>query len=114
MSRVEGKVAIITGAASGLGVKNSLTNAIILDDGRIAISGNSGTVTIVDLFNKKNIETCVRSDRLSNTSIVNLGNDEFLIAGQKGIRKHSMSQCYENFVSDDPALQDSYYTVDLS
>ena len=56
----------------------------------------------------------MRSDRLSNTSIVNLDNDEFLIAGQKGVRKHSMSQCYENFVSDDPALQDSYYTVDLS
>ena len=109
----DGDCKVFTFEYQNIGVKNSLTNAIILDDGRIAISGNSGTVTIVDLFNKKNIETCVRSDRLSNTSIVNLGNDEFLIAGQKGIRKHSMSQCYENFVSDDPALQDSYYTVDL-
>ena len=48
-----------------IGSKNSLTNAIILDDGRIAISGNGGSVSVVDLFRKNNIETCVRSDRVS-------------------------------------------------
>lgn len=96
-----------------IGTKNSLTDAIILDDGRIAISGNGGSVTVVDLFRKKNIETCVRSDRLSNTSIVYLGSDEFLIAGENGFRKHNMSQCYENFTSEGNNSQDSYYTIDL-
>ena len=96
-----------------IGSKNSLTSAIILDDGRIAISGNGGSVSVVDLFRKKNIETCVRSDRLSNTSIVYLGSDEFLLAGENGFRKHSMSQCYENFTSEDSSSQDSYFTVDL-
>ncbi len=96
-----------------IGSKNSLTNAIILNDGRIAISGNGGSVTVVDLFRKKNIETCVRSDRLSNTSIVYLGSDEFLLAGENGFRKHSMSECYENFTSDKSNSQDSYFTVDL-
>jgi len=96
-----------------IGSKNSLTNAIILDDGRIAISGNGGSVSIVDLFRKKNIETCVRSDRLSNTSIVYLGSDEFLLAGENGFRKHSMTECYENFTSEDSTSQDSYFTVDL-
>ena len=43
-----------------IGTKNSLTNAIMMDDGRIAISGNGGSVTIVDLY-KKTVETCVRS-----------------------------------------------------
>ena len=66
----DGDCKVFTFEYQNIGVKNSLTNAIILDDGRIAISGNSGTVTIVDLFNKKNIETCVRSDRLSNTCLL--------------------------------------------
>ncbi|MBD1141862.1 hypothetical protein IDH31_01765 [Pelagibacterales bacterium SAG-MED32] len=96
-----------------IGSKNSLTNAIILDDGRIAISGNGGAVSVVDLFRKKNIETCVRSDRLSNTSIVYLGSDEFLLAGENGFRKHSMTECYENFTSEDSTSQDSYFTIDL-
>ena len=85
----------------------------MLDDGRIAISGNGGSVSIVDLHRKKNIETCVRSDRLSNTSIVYLGSDQFLLAGENGFRKHSMSECLENFTSEDSSSQDSYFTVDL-
>ena len=84
-----------------------------MDDGRIAISGNGGSVSVVDLFRKKNIETCVRSDRLSNTSIVYLGSDEFLLAGENGFRKHSMAECYENFTSEDSTSQDSYFTIDL-
>ena len=96
-----------------IGSKNSLTNAIILDDGRIAISGNGGSVSVVDLFKKNNIETCVRSDRLSNTSIVYLGSDEFLLAGENGFRKHSMTECFENFTSEDSTSQDSYFTIDL-
>ena len=86
----------------------------MLEDGRIAISGNGGTISIIDLYRKKNIETCVRSDRLSNTSLVYLGNEEFLLAGEKGFRKHSMTKCLENFKSENSTSQDSYYTVDLS
>ena len=97
-----------------IGTKNSLTNAIMMDDGRIAISGNGGSVTIVDLYRKKTVETCVRSDRLSNTSIVYLGGEEFLLAGEEGFRKHSMEECYDNFVSLDTKSQDTYYTVDLN
>ena len=97
-----------------IGTKNSLTNAIMMDDGRIAISGNGGSVTIVDLYRKKTIETCVRSDRLSNTSIIYLGGEEFLLAGEDGFRKHSMTECYDNFASADSRSQDTYYTVDLN
>ncbi|WP_286943255.1 YCF48-related protein [Acinetobacter sp. UBA6526] len=97
-----------------IGTKNSLTNAIMMDDGRIAISGNGGSVTIVDLYKKKTVETCVRSDRLSNTSIVYLGGEEFLLAGEDGFRNHSMIECYDNFASSDTSSQDTYYTVDLN
>tara|TARA_B100001121_G_scaffold251420_1_gene227646 strand:- start:227 stop:1351 length:1125 start_codon:yes stop_codon:yes gene_type:complete len=97
-----------------IGTKNSLTSAVVLDDGRIALSGNGGVVSIVDLVRKKNIETCVRSDRLSNTSIVPLGTDEFLIAGENGIRKHSMGECYENYVSKRNNSQDSYIEVSIN
>ena len=97
-----------------IGSKNSLTNAVVLDDGRVAITGNGGVVSIIDLVKKMNIETCVRSDRLSNTSIIPLGSDEFLIAGEKGVRKHSMSQCYENFVSKKNNSQDSYIEVKIN
>ena len=97
-----------------IGTKNSLTNAIMMDDGRIAISGNGGSVTIVDLYRKKTVETCVRSDRLSNTSIVYLGDEEFLLAGEDGFRKHSMEECYDNFAAVSSKSQDTYYTVDLN
>ena len=93
--------------------KNSLTNAVTLDDGRIAMSGNGGAISIIDLYRKKNIETCVRSDRLSNTSVVYLGSDEFLLAGEKGFRKHSMSECYNNYSSEETSSQDSYFKLDL-
>ena len=97
-----------------IGTKNSLTNAALLEDGRIALSGNGGVVSIVDLIRKKNIETCVRSDRLSNTSIVPIGTDEFLIAGEDGIRKHSMSECLDNFVTKKNNSQDSYIKVNIN
>ena len=97
-----------------IGTKNSLTSAALLEDGRIALSGNGGVVSVVDLIRKKNIETCVRSDRLSNTSIVPLGADEFLIAGEDGIRKHSMSECLDNFVTKKNNSQDSYIKVNIN
>ena len=97
-----------------IGTKNSLTSAALLEDGRIALSGNGGVVSIVDLIRKKNIETCIRSDRLSNTSIVPLGADEFLIAGENGFRKHSMSECLDNFVTKKNNSQDSYIKVNIN
>ena len=96
-----------------IGSKNSLTNAVMLEDGRIAISGNGGAISVIDLFKKKNIETCIRSDRLSNTSVVYLGGDQYLLAGESGFRKHSMNECYESFTSEDSTSQDSYFTIDL-
>ena len=97
-----------------IGSKNSLTSAVVLDDGRVAISGNGGVVSIIDLVKKMNIETCIRSDRLSNTSIIPLGSDEFLIAGENGVRKHSMTKCYENFVTKENNSQDSYIEVKIN
>ena len=97
-----------------IGTKNSLTNGVVLNDGRIALSGNGGVIAIVDLIKKNTIETCIRSDRLSNTSIIPLNSDEFLIAGEKGVRKHSMSECYDNFASKNNNSQDSYITVNLN
>ncbi len=96
-----------------IGTKNSLTNAIVLDDGRIAISGNGGAISIVDLHRNRDIQTCVRADRLSNTSIIQLSNDEFLLAGEKGVRKHSMNECLNNFTNKESNSQDSYYTISL-
>jgi len=96
-----------------IGTKNSLTNAIVLDDGRIAMSGNGGAVSIVDLHRNRDIQTCVRADRLSNTSIIQLNNDEFLLAGENGVRKHSMRQCLDNFNNQESNSQDSYITVSI-
>jgi len=96
-----------------IGTKNSLTNAIVLDDGRIAMSGNGGAVTIVDLHKDRDIQTCVRADRLSNTSILQLTSDEFLLAGEKGVRKHSMSKCLDNFNNKESNSQDSFITVSI-
>ena len=96
-----------------IGTKNSLTNAIVLDDGRIAISGNGGAVSIVDLHRSRDIQTCVRADRLSNTSILQLNHDEFLLAGEKGVRKHSMQQCLDNFKNEESNSQDSYIIVSI-
>ena len=97
-----------------IGSKNSLTNGVVLNDGRIALSGNGGVISIVDLVRKNNIETCVRSDRLSNTAIIPLNFDEFLLAVEKGIRKHSMKECYDNFVSKDNNSQDSFIEVSIN
>jgi photosystem II stability/assembly factor-like uncharacterized protein len=97
-----------------IGTKNSLTNANLLDDGRIVLSGNGGVISIVDMIREKNIKTCVRSDRLSNTSIIPIGSDEFLIAGENGMRKHSMNQCYQNFVSEDSTSQDAFYEISIN
>ena len=97
-----------------IGTKNSLTNADLLDDGRIVLSGNGGVISVVDMIREKNIRTCVRSDRLSNTSVIPLGIDEFLIAGESGVRKHSMEECYQNFVSEDSTSQDAFYEVSIN
>jgi len=97
-----------------IGTKNSLTNADLLDDGRIVLSGNGGVISVVDMIREKNIKTCVRSDRLSNTSVIPLGIDEFLIAGESGVRKHSMEECYQNFVSEDSTSQDAFYEVSIN
>ena len=97
-----------------IGTKNSLTNADLLDDGRIVLSGNGGVISVVDMIREKNIKTCVRSDRLSNTSVIPLGADEFLIAGESGVRKHSMEECYQNFVSENSTSQDAFYEVSIN
>ena len=97
-----------------IGTKNSLTNANLLDDGRIVLSGNGGVVTVIDMVREKNIKTCVRSDRLSNTSIIPIASDEFLLAGENGFRKHSMKECYENYVSESSTSQDSYYEISIN
>jgi len=97
-----------------IGTKNSLTNANLLDDGRIVLSGNGGVISIIDMVREKNIKTCVRSDRLSNTSVIPLSIDTFLIAGESGMRKHSMEQCYQNFVSEDSTSQDAFYEISIN
>tara|TARA_B100000003_G_scaffold201398_1_gene209410 strand:- start:435 stop:1571 length:1137 start_codon:yes stop_codon:yes gene_type:complete len=97
-----------------IGTKNSLTNAQLLEDGRIVLSGNGGVVSVIDMIRNKNIKTCVRSDRLSNTAVIPLGIDDFLIAGENGVRKHSMDECYKNFVSEDTSSQDSYYEISIN
>ena len=97
-----------------IGTKNSLTSANLLDDGRIVLSGNGGVITIIDMIREKNIKTCVRSDRLSNTSVIPLGSDDFLLAGENGIRKHSMQECYQNFVSEESTSQDAFYEISIN
>ena len=97
-----------------IGTKNSLTNANLLDDGRIVLSGNGGVISVSDMVREKNIKTCVRSDRLSNTSVIPLSIDTFLIAGESGMRKHSMQECYQNFVSEDSTSQDTFYEISIN
>jgi photosystem II stability/assembly factor-like uncharacterized protein len=76
------------------GVKNTLTNAVILSDGKIAISGLGGVVSVVDFNGNKDISTCIRQDRLGNNAIVEGENGNLLIIGQKGARLHNMQECY--------------------
>ena len=83
------------------GVKNTLTSAINLSNGKVAISGLGGVVSVLDFYGSKDIITCVRQDRLGNNAIVEGENDNLLIIGQNGLRTHSMQECYagsmENF-----------------
>ena len=76
------------------GVKNTLTSAINLSNGKIAISGLGGVVSVLDFDGNKDIVTCVRQDRLGNNAIVEGENDNLLIIGQNGLRTHSMRECY--------------------
>ena len=78
------------------GVKNTLTSAVNLSDGKIAISGLGGVISVVDFNGNKDISTCVRQDRLGNNAIVESENGNFLIIGQKGARLHSMQECHAN------------------
>ena len=66
------------------------------------------------MIREKKIKTCVRSDRLSNTSIIPLGIDTFLIAGESGMRKHSMEECYQNYVSEESTSQDAFYEISIN
>ena len=74
------------------GIQNTLTSATNLSDGRIAIAGLGGVVSVVDL-NDSDISTCVRQDRLGNNAILETSNNNFLIIGQKGSRFHDMNAC---------------------
>ncbi len=76
------------------GVKNTLTNAVKLNDGRIAVAGLGGVISVVDFNNNKNITTCVRQDRLGNNAVVEVENGNLLIIGQSGVRLHDMEECY--------------------
>ena len=76
------------------GVKNTLTSAINLSNGKVAIAGLGGIVSVVDFNGSKDITTCIRQDRLGNNAIVEGENDNLLIIGQNGLRMHSMQECY--------------------
>ena len=78
------------------GIKNSLTDIKRLKNGNYIISGNGGVVAILDLENETT-ETCIRGDRLSNTSVIEISDDEYLLSGEKGFRTHSMRECQSNF-----------------
>ena len=43
-----------------IGSKNSLTNGVVLNDGRIALSGNGGVVSIVDLVKKTKVANVIQ------------------------------------------------------
>lgn len=75
------------------GVQNTLTSATNLSDGRIAISGLGGVVSVVDFKINSDISTCVRQDRLGNNAILEADNNMLLIIGQKGTRFHDMNEC---------------------
>ena len=76
------------------GVKNTLTSAINLSNGKVAIAGLGGVISVIDFNDSKDITTCVRQDRLGNNAIVEGENDNLLIIGQNGLRTHSMQECY--------------------
>ena len=81
-----------------IGAKNSLTNIKYVSPAKYILSGNGGVVSIVNLDPlEQTIETCIRGDRLSNTSVIPIDTDEYLLSGEKGFRVHSMSECKRNF-----------------
>ena len=89
------------------GIKNSLTDIKRLNNGNYIISGNGGVVTILDLENETT-ETCIRGDRLSNTSVIEISNDKYLLSGEKGFRTHSMRECQRNFEDKNSISKDMW------
>ena len=100
---MSGKVFILSNSSEefkvetiNVGIKNSLTDIKFLDVGKYIISGNGGVVSIIDLENET-IETCIRGDRRSNTSILEIEKDKYLLGGEDGFRFHSMRECQSHF-----------------
>jgi photosystem II stability/assembly factor-like uncharacterized protein len=90
-----------------IGTKNSLTNIKYVSPSLYVLSGNGGVVSIIDLDpSTRTIETCIRADRLSNTSVIPIDNDEYLLSGEKGFRTHSMAKCKENFEDENKNSKD--------
>jgi len=89
------------------GIKNSLTDIKQLKNGNYIISGNGGVVAILDLENETT-ETCIRGDRLSNTSVIEISDDKFLLSGEKGFRTHSMRECQRNFEDKNSISKDMW------
>jgi photosystem II stability/assembly factor-like uncharacterized protein len=89
------------------GIKNSLTDIKLLNNGNYIISGNGGVVTIIDLENETT-ETCIRGDRLSNTSVIEVSDDKYLLSGEKGFRLHSMRDCQSNFEDKNSISKDMW------
>ena len=89
------------------GIKNSLTDIKRLKNGNYIISGNGGVVTILDLENETT-ETCIRGDRLSNTSVIEISDDKYLLSGEKGFRTHSMRECQRNFEDKNSISKDMW------
>ncbi|MDC0032768.1 YCF48-related protein [Pelagibacteraceae bacterium] len=89
------------------GIKNSLTDIKKLNNGNYIVSGNGGVVTIIDLDNETT-ETCIRGDRLSNTSVIEVSNDKYLLSGEKGFRAHSMRECQSNFEDKNSISKDMW------
>ena len=89
------------------GIKNSLTDIKRLKNGNYIISGNGGVVAILDLENETT-ETCIRGDRLSNTSVIEVSDDKYLLSGEKGFRTHSMRECQSNFKDKNSISKDMW------
>ena len=89
------------------GIKNSLTDIKRLNNGNYIISGNGGVIAILDLENETT-ETCIRGDRLSNTSVIEISDDQYLLSGEKGFRTHSMRECQSNFEDKNSISKDMW------
>ena len=89
------------------GIKNSLTDIKRLNNGNYIISGNGGVVTILNLEDETT-ETCIRGDRLSNTSVIEISDDKYLLSGEKGFRTHSMRECQRNFEDKNSISKDMW------